>query len=203
MSISGLRFGALGDRIVHVAVDMQELFARDSEWASPVTLAIAPLVARIAAHRPHRTIFTRFLPPRAAHEAAGQWQAYYRRWESVLASRNDPALYDLLAMLRPFVPPAKVIDKATHSAFETPAFQLALDALGTDTVVFSGVETDVCVLATAMTAIDRGLRTILVSDALASSSEAGHASAMAAIYPRFDQQIEVIDTTTLLEGWNR
>ena len=67
------------------------------------------------------------------------------------------------------MPPARVIDKYAHSAFEAPAFQAALDELKADTIIFTGVETDVCVLATALTAVDRGYRTILVSDAIASS----------------------------------
>lgn len=201
MNIAGLRFGPIGRRAVHVAIDMQQVFAEGSEWATPATLVIAPRVARIAAHAPGRTIFTRFLSPNAAREAPGQWQVFYRRWASVLAGNNDPGIFDLLPVLRPFVPPARVVDKFTHSAYEAQGFQPALDALGADTIILTGVETDVCVLATAMTAIDRGLRTILVSDAIASASAEGHASAMTAIYPRFDQQIEVIDTATLLEAW--
>ncbi|MGQ0485046.1 MAG: cysteine hydrolase [Hyphomicrobiales bacterium] len=201
MITSGLRFGPLGKHTVHVAIDMQVVFAENSEWATPATLEIAPQVARIAAHAPQRTIFTRFLTPRSAHEVPGQWQNYYRRWASVLADRNDPAIYDLLPVLKPFVPPARVVDKYAHSAFEAASFKPTLDALLADTLVLTGVETDVCVLATAMTAIDRGLRTILVGDALASSSRQGHESAMTAIYPHFDQQVETIDTATLLEEW--
>jgi nicotinamidase-related amidase len=177
------------------------MFAQDSEWSTPATLAIAPCVAHIAAHAPERTVFTRFLAPNAAHEALGQWQVYYRRWSSIIATHRDPRMFDLLPMLQAFVPPARVVDKFTYSAYEAQGFQLALDGLGADTMILTGVETDVCVLATAMTAVDRGLRTILVSDALASSSPEGHAAAMTAIYPRFDQQIEAIDSMTLLKEW--
>jgi nicotinamidase-related amidase len=107
----------------------------------------------------------------------------------------------LVEPLRPFVPPARVIDKYAHSAFEAEAFQDALDELGADTIIFTGVETDVCVLATALTAIDRGYRTILVSDAIASSSPPGHRASLESVYPRFDQQVELIDTDTLLKAW--
>jgi nicotinamidase-related amidase len=37
-------------------------------------------------------------------------------------------------------------------------------------VILTGVETDVCVLATAIEAMEAGLRVILASDALTSSS---------------------------------
>lgn len=201
MTISGLRFGAIGRHAVHACIDMQRLFAEDTEWASPVVYDIAPRVSRISAHAPHLTLFTRFLTPERTEDAQGQWQIYYRHWKSVLTSNLDPDYLDLIAPLRRFTPPARVIDKYVHSAFEAPAFQQALDELGADTIIFTGVETDVCVLATALTAIDRGYRTILVSDAIASSSPPGHRASLDSVYPRFDQQVELIDTDSLLRVW--
>jgi len=201
MTIQGLRFGAIGRRAVHAAIDMQRLFAEGTEWASPVVHAIEPRVSRITAHAPHLTLFTRFLTPERAEDAQGQWQIYYRHWKSVLASNLGSDLLDLLPPLRRFVPPARIIDKYVHSAFEAPAFQDALDELKADTIIFTGVETEVCVLATALTAVDRGYRTILISDAIASSSPPGHRSALDDIYPRFDQQVELIDTDSLLKAW--
>jgi nicotinamidase-related amidase len=201
MTIEGLRFGPMGRRAVHAAIDMQRLFAEETEWASPVVYDIAPRVARIAAQAPHLTLFTRFLTPLRAEDAQGQWQIYYRHWKSVVAGNIDADLLDLIPCLRRFVPPARVIDKYVHSAFEVPQFQSALDELNADTIIFTGVETDVCVLATALTAIDRGYRTILVSDAIASSSPPGHSATLESVYSRFDQQVELIDTDTLLKAW--
>jgi nicotinamidase-related amidase len=201
MTIEGLRFGPIGKRAVHAAIDMQRLFAEATEWASPVVHDIAPRVARIVAHAPHLTLFTRFLTPVRAEDAKGQWQIYYRHWNSVLAGNIDADLLDLIPPLRRFVPPARVIDKYVHSAFEAPQFESTLDEFTADTIIFTGVETDVCVLATALTAIDRGYRTILVSDAIASSSLPGHNASLESIYPRFDQQVELTDTDTLLKAW--
>jgi nicotinamidase-related amidase len=202
MNIEGLRFGAIGKRAVHACIDMQRLFAEETEWASPVVHDITPKVGRICAHAPHLTLFTRFLTPPRAEDAHGQWQIYYRHWKSVLASNIDADLLDLVLPLRRFVPPARVIDKYVHSGFEAPLFQKALDDLKADTIIFTGVETDVCVLATALTAIDRGYRTILISDAIASSSPEGHSASLDSVYPRFDQQVELIDTETLLKAWS-
>lgn len=201
MTIEGLRFGAIGKHAVHACIDMQRLFAEETEWAAPVVYDIAPRVARIVAHAPHLTLFTRFLTPKHVEDAQGQWQIYYRHWKSVLASNIDADLLDLIPPLRRFTPPARVIDKYVHSAFEAPAFQDTLDELDADTIIFTGVETDVCVLATALTAIDRGYRTILISDAIASSAPPSHRAALESIYPRFDQQVELIDTDTLLKAW--
>lgn len=201
MTIEGLRFGAIGRHAVHACIDMQRLFAEDTQWASPVVYDIAPRVCRISAHAPHLTLFTRFLTPKHVEDAQGQWQIYYRHWQSVLTSNLAPDYLDLIAPLQRFTPPARVIDKYVHSAFEAPGFQQALDELDADTIIFTGVETDVCVLATALTAIDRGYRTILISDAIASSSPPGHRASLASVYPRFDQQVELIDTDSLLKAW--
>ena len=203
MMTGGLRFGQIGSRAVHVAIDMQIFFAENSEWAAQATLDIEPEVATIAAHCPHRTIFTRFLTPHSADVAKGQWRPYYKRWKSVLAKNNDPAIFDLLPTLKPYAPPALVVDKYTYSAFETAGFAMALETLKADTLIFTGVESDVCVLGTALTAIDRGFRVILINDALASSSPRGHDAVMQHVFTRFDQQVEIIDTKNILEEWKQ
>ena len=68
-----------------------------------------------------------------------------------------------------FVPPARIADKPTYSAFESPEFRAMLDEMACRTVICTGVETDVCVLATVMTAMDRGYRVVLPSDGVHSS----------------------------------
>lgn len=203
MSLTNLRFGPLDAGTVHAAIDMQRLFAEDTEWATPGVKAIAPAVARIAAHMPHRTIFTRFLTPENAGQVHGQWQVYYRRWASVLAGNLRPGMTDLLPELAAFTPPALVADKYEHGAFTGAAFQSALDKLAATAIIFTGVETDVCVLATLLSAMDRGYRCIVVTDAVASSSIRGHEACLNAIFPRYDQQLEVVDTETVLREWNR
>lgn len=202
-AIAGLRFGPIGAHAAHVAIDMQVVFAEHPDWGAQGTTEIAPRVGRIAAHWPERTIFTRFMPPSSLAAAPGQWQAFYRRWPRILAERGNAALFDLLPALRPYAPPAMIVDKLVYSAFETETFRQSLRDLAADTLIFTGVETDVCVLATALGAIDRGLRTILIADALASASAQGDNAARAAIYPRFDKQVEVIDTETLLQEWKK
>jgi nicotinamidase-related amidase len=136
-----------------------------------------------------------------ASDAEGQWQTYYRRWKSVLAENNDQAVFDLIAPLGDFVPPGRIVDKYTYSAFGTPVFAQILGELGARTLVISGVETDVCVMATALTAVDLGYRVVIAADAVASSSPAGHDAALRSIYPRYDHQIEIADTETLIREW--
>lgn len=56
-------------------------------------------------------------------------------------------------------------------------------------------------LATALTAVDRGYRTILVVDAITSSSPAGHDASLEAVFPRFDMQVETVTSHDLLKAW--
>jgi len=200
MSKAGLRFGPI-ESAVQICVDMQGIFAERTEWASPAVHRIVPAVARVCERSPERTIFTRFLTPERAEDAEGQWQVYYRRWSSMLAGRLDRGLFELVPQLRRFTPPAAVVDKYVHSGFENPALQERLDELQTKTVIFTGVETDVCVLATALTAIDRGYRTILVSDAIASSVPASHDACLDCIFGRYDEQVELVHSGSLLAAW--
>jgi nicotinamidase-related amidase len=199
--MTALKFGPVDAAAVHVCVDMQRFFAEGSDWAAPATFAVLPAVERLCAKDPARTVFTRFLTPARAEDAKGQWQVYYRRWASVLKNNLDPDMFDLLPPLRRFVPPAHVIDKWVHSAFEADDFQRVLDRLKPSALIFSGVETDVCVLATALTAVDRGYRTILVTDAITSSSPSGHDASLDAVFPRFDMQVETVSTDDLLKQW--
>jgi nicotinamidase-related amidase len=68
-------------------------------------------------------------------------------------------------------------------------------------VILSGVETDVCVLATAFDAMEAGLRVILATDALTSASRSCHAKALDIVYDRFDEQIEIATVDQILAAW--
>jgi nicotinamidase-related amidase len=180
---------------------MQRLFGERTEWHTPGVAVITSPIVRIARHAPDRAIYTRFRAPERIEQAKGQWQAYYRRWQSVLADRNDQDLYDLVDDLRPFVPPGLVVDKRGFSAFDAPGLVPLLQSRGATTLILTGVETDVCVLSTMFAAIDLGYRVVLVEDAIASSDPRSHAATLAHVVPRFDRQVEVTDTDTLLENW--
>jgi nicotinamidase-related amidase len=61
-----------------------------------------------------------------------------------------------------------------YSAFSGGQLQKYLQGRQVDTLIISGGETDVCVLATVLAAVDRGYRVIIVEDALCSSSDQTH-----------------------------
>ena len=192
---------SLGPRTLHVVVDMQRVFAEATDWQVPaIADVVSPILALVRA-RPRETVFTRFMTPSSIDNATGDWQRFYARWQSVLRDRMGAAMFDLMEPFASFVPPAEVCDKTTFSAFTGADFMASLARRGTETLILSGVETEVCVLATALDAVDRGLHVVLATDALTSWSAAGHRAALEAVYPRFDQQIESTTVASILAAW--
>ncbi len=92
------------------------------------------------------------------------------------------------------------MEKRRLSAFSAPDLAPILNARLTDTLIITGAETDVCVLATVLGAVDRGYRVIVVEDAVCSSSDAGHDALMTLYRERFAEQIETVSSTDLLDA---
>jgi hypothetical protein len=107
----------------------------------------------------------------------------------------------LVADLAVFVPPARVFDKHVYSPWTGSDLHQQLRHAGIDTVIITGGETDVCVVSTMLGAIDWGFRTILIQDALCSSTDETHDAMMNVYMSRFSEQVETITTETLLESW--
>lgn len=185
----------------HIAVDMQLLFAEPTEWFVPWLPRVLPNVLEIARRHPDRTLFTRFIPPRQPEEATGAWQDYYRHWRSMTRDSLDPRLLELVEPLRALVPPARQLDKTVYSAFSHPRLAGALRGQGIETLIVTGGETDVCVAATVIAAIDLGFRIVLPADALCSSSDATHDALMTLYRQRFSHQITATSTECILREW--
>jgi nicotinamidase-related amidase len=196
-----LKLGPLTTRDIHLCVDMQRLFAEDTEWHTPWMERVLPNVLRIARAKPADTVFTRFIPARNASEATGTWVRYYERWENLTLDKLAPGLVDLVKPLADLVPPARLLDKRVYSPWMDPDLDRFLKARGCETLVVTGGETDVCVLASVLGAVDRGYRVVVVSDALCSSSDEVHDAAMALYHQRFGQQVETISTEAVLRQW--
>ncbi len=198
---NALTFGPLTDHTAHLCIDMQTMFAERTDWQLPWLERVLPTVRSLAAARPDRTVFTRFVPPATPEQAGGTWRRYYERWRDMTRSRLDPALIELVPPLAALVPPATVIDKHHYSPFAEPQLDRLLRQRGIDALVITGAETDVCVLAAVLGAVDLGYRVVLARDALCSASDRTHDGLLTLYDERFGQQIELATVAEILAAW--
>lgn len=89
-------------------------------------------------------------------------------------SRDD---FAIMAELAPR-PEDLVINKVSRSAFTTTGIDQILRNMGMKGLVFTGVATNACVGLTACDAGDRGYKTVIVEDAVASSNTLLHEAAL-------------------------
>lgn len=116
------------------------------------------------------------MPPAA--NIRGHARHYYERWRETTREKIDPGLLALVPPLARPTPPATVIDKSRYSGFGETALPAHLRQRGADGLIVTGSETDVCVLATVLGAVDAGYPVILARDAVCSSSDEGHDAPM-------------------------
>jgi nicotinamidase-related amidase len=199
--VNALRYGGLGPTCMHLCVDMQRLFAEDTAWRTPWMARVIPLVAEITAAHAERTVFTRFIPFRHPGEASGTWRKYYERWSSMTVEQLGRDMVGLVAELARFVPPASVFDKHVYSPWHGGNLHVALRGRAIDTLVITGGETDVCVLATVLGAVDYGYRVVIATDALCSSSDETHDALLKLYELRFSEQVEAVTTEVVLRNW--
>jgi nicotinamidase-related amidase len=189
------------EHAVHVVIDMQDLFDRHPQWGFPALRSILPEVTALARHNPTATFWTRFIPAATAQAARGSWRAYYELWPTATLAAGADAFIDLLPELKAIARAENIFDKQAFSAFTGLGFAEALKRRGADTLILSGAETDVCVWATALGAIDFGFHVVLARDAMASFSTEAHEAILTVVAPRFVPQVTVSDTATLLQHW--
>jgi len=191
----------LTERTVHLCVDMQRIFSSEGPWPTPWMERVLPVVADIAGRFPERTVFTRFITPERPAAMPGMWRHYYERWRETTRERIDPGLLDLMPPLKRLAPPATVIDKTRYSGFAEAQLAAHLSDRGADGLIVTGSETDVCVLATVLGAVDLGYRVIVVRDAICSSSDEGHDALLKVYHRRYSEQIETASAQEVLRRW--
>src|SRR3954452_1528428 len=143
-------------RAMHIVIDMQRLFADHPDWAVQDVGRIRKEVTWLAEHKPGRTLWTRFIPAQSAEAASGSWRKYYEQWPRATLDGGGADYVDLLPEHRTLAGKAGIFDKTTFSAFSNEKLLAVLHPAGIDTLILAGVETDVCVWATAIDAIDAG-----------------------------------------------
>jgi nicotinamidase-related amidase len=185
---------------IHLCLDMQLLF-REGPWAVPSFDRVLPAVERLVAARPAATIFSRFQPPARPEQATGNWRRYYERWAQVTTEQLDPRLLELTPELAGYAPPALKFSKSAYSPFHGTALDEVLRARSATTLIVSGTETDVCVLAAVLDAVDFGYRVVVARDAVCSSNDGTHDALMKLYHERFSQQVDVADVGEILAHW--
>jgi nicotinamidase-related amidase len=63
------------------------------------------------------------------------------------------------------------IPKTTFNCFGEPAFEKAIEEHGPETIILSGIEAHVCILQTALDALERGYKVHVLEDAVSSRAD--------------------------------
>lgn len=192
---------ALGEQWAHICVDMQNMFSKDTDWHTPWLDLTLPVIEAISAQAATRTIFTRFVPPETVEDAHGAWKDYYRRWSSMTRSQLPPDMIELVPTLARLVPPARIFDKTGYSPWTSGELHRLLRSSRITTLLITGGESDVCVLATVLGAFDLGYRVVVPVDAVFGSADATHDAILEIYRSRFQCQLTVTSTDELLTLW--
>lgn len=196
--LDGIVFGPLPSDTLTICIDMQRLFMEPGEWYCPEALAIVPAVEELVSAYPETVLFTRFITAGSPEDAQGRWAHYYRRWRSVTRAVVGEAAMEIHPQLAVHASPGRTFDKTVHDSFGSREFSAFVKSRDPGALILCGIETEVCVLATALSAVDLGIRTVIATDAVASSDPEAHRAALELIYPRFDQQIELATVAEII-----
>lgn len=169
-----------------VVVDMQNFFMKEGEpMASAAAREIVPNVNRLAQALREAGGPVIWIQMEASEESRTQWANFHELFRregrdyrlSTLSSEGEGhQLWPALDV----DPSDKKVIKRRYSAMIQGASDLeaALRSDRIQTVLVAGVATNVCCESTARDAMMRGFRTIMVSDANASFTEAEHEAAL-------------------------
>lgn len=182
----------------HLCIDMQRMFAEPSPWHVDWMSKIVDNVGQVVDAWPEKTVFTRFVPPINARAAVGQWQRYYEKWWMMTGEHIRRELTEVIPEFAAYMPPAQDFLKYTYSPWTDGRLHKAFVREGVETLVISGGETDVCVLATVLGAIDLGYRVFLISDGVCSGSDETHDASLVLLRGRFAAQLTLVTTEELL-----
>lgn len=185
----------LSDHTKHIVIDLQRLFAEPHGWHVPGIADILPNVRALCQTSGAQTLYSRFITPPNPQSAMGRWQNLYQAYPEVTGLA--PAILGLIEPLAQIAQPTQIFDKTTYSIF--PAVQPHLHK--TDTLILSGAETDACVYASLLSAVDLGLRVIVAADAVTSSDQAAHDATLNIIARRMPAQVELATTAEIIAAW--
>jgi len=191
----------LSQNTLHVVIDIQRIFAEETVWHTPVIAEIVPNVISLCEALPDKTLFAKFMLPQSAETASGRWKTYYERWSAMTLDAMPAEMQDVIEPLKRFANGENEFEKFTYSAFGSSWFVAYLKDQVIDTIIFSGVETDVCVYASVLDAVDAGYRVVIAADAVGSSDMAAHHATMTHLAPRLSDQVDIVSTASIVNAW--
>ena len=188
-------------KIILVIVDMQKLFLTEkkSPWMDEGLSSIIPNIEKLIKNSGiQNIIFTRFTPPKNWQKEQDSWQTYYRLNQKITPDVLGTDALNLIDDFIPYVPNSVVVSrKKSASIFMAGNFHSIIKKKSARILIFTGVETDYCVLSSVLDAIHLGYYVIVVMDACASSKKQGQKHAMG-IFDRFPEQLWVTSTNDLI-----
>ena len=188
-------------KITLVVVDMQKLFLTEkkSPWMDEGLSSIIPNIKKLIKNSGiQNIIFTRFTPPKNWQKEQDSWQTYYRLNQKITPDVLGTDALNLIDDFIPYVPNSVVVSrKKSASIFMAGNFHSIIKKKSARILIFTGVETDYCVLSSVLDAIHLGYYVIVVMDACASSKKQGQKHARG-IFDRFPEQLWMTSTNDLL-----
>ncbi|MDC0196712.1 cysteine hydrolase [Gammaproteobacteria bacterium] len=176
-----------------VVVDMQNYFMKPGFLAAcPMAIEIVPAINKMADNLRSKGGLVVWIQTSADPEATKDWGVYkefytpenwQRRNIELAEDHQGYAIWPELTVLEKDLR----ITKSRFSAFIDGSSDIneQLRSLNIDTLLVSGVATDVCCESTARDAMMLNYRTTMVLDALASMTNEAHSNSLKALYGMF------------------
>ncbi|WP_134498190.1 cysteine hydrolase family protein [Microvirga pakistanensis] len=198
------------DRPALIIVDMQNDFVRNgAPFEVPNAIATVPRIQALATlfrNLSLPVIYTRYIADDLYLPLQGRlsWIAklkppvqacvpgVFRQYGDAAGERETTAIIDELAPR----PDDLIVDKIYFSAFHLTDLGQRLRAMSVSSLVITGTVTEMCVEDTARHAVHFGFPTAVVSDAVSSNDDMGHAAALSA----FDRNFGWVLTTEQVAG---
>ncbi len=190
-----------------IVIDMQNFFMDDAYAAAcPVARDIVPNVNALADATRRAggvVVWVRMVAPPGSDES---WSAYHERMTADLSkARLDDlaegalgyALWDGMDVRDN----DEIVDKNRYSAFikGSSEIEAMLRGRGIETLIFTGVATNVCVEPSARDAMMLNFRTLMISDACATKTDAEHNATLAIFHTRFGDVRTTGEVIAMLE----
>lgn len=172
-----------------VVLDLQRVVLPGGTWGIPGADHLARTLGDLARRHPGPVLATRHRlldaigaqAPRRPEGADG-WERFAGRWREELD--RDPSWWELA----PDLEGLPVADKTTYSAWRLPALRELAQRSGG--LIVAGVETDCCVAATVLDAVDDGVAVAVPTDLVLGPDPAAHTGVLVGL-ARLPEQVRL------------